>query len=236
MRGPGFRDRTAALALAAGVAAAPPAAALTAPAGFTADHLPTYRTSGIAWSLTEANGVVHAGGTLSSVRPAGTPSGGMAPYVDGVRVAANTNYDDQQPASRGTTPYLSYLRFPLPAAPAGRVPKGARLQFRTSSSDPTAGSTDSHTVVPVTGTWTESAVTYNSRPALSASVPGSVTGATAVSTDHSVELTAPALGGALGSAYSLALTSSGTDGLRIWSSEAASAAARPQLVLTFGAE
>ncbi|MFJ3434787.1 LamG-like jellyroll fold domain-containing protein [Streptomyces cyaneofuscatus] len=154
-------------------------------------------------------------------------------YVNGV--AANTNYNDQQLASRGTTPYLGYLRFTLPAAPAGQVLKGARLQFRTSS-DPTAGSTDSHTVVPVTGTWTESAVTYNSRPALSASVLGSITGATAVSTDYSVELTAPALGGALGSAYSLALTSSGTDSLRIWSSEAGSAAARPQLVLTFGAE
>ncbi|MET9976373.1 DNRLRE domain-containing protein [Streptomyces microflavus] len=154
-------------------------------------------------------------------------------YVNGV--AANANYNDQQLASRGTTPYLGYLRFTLPAAPAGQVLKGARLQFRTSS-DPTAGSTDSHTVVPVTGAWTESAVTYNSRPALSASVLGTITGATAVSTDHSVELTAPALGGALGSAYSLALTSSGTDSLRIWSSEAGSAASRPQLVLTFGAE
>ncbi|WP_345983380.1 hypothetical protein [Streptomyces sp. DSS69] len=120
-------------------------------------------------------------------------------------------------------------------APAGQVLKGARLQFRTSS-DPTTGSTDSHTVVPATGARTESAATYNSRAALSASVLGSITGATAVSTDHSVELTAPALGGALGSAYSLALTSSGTDSPRIWSSEAASAAARPQLVLTFGAE
>ncbi|MFD5905550.1 DNRLRE domain-containing protein [Streptomyces microflavus] len=154
-------------------------------------------------------------------------------YVNGV--AANANYNDQQLASRGTTPYLGYLRFTLPAAPAGQVLKGARLQFRTSS-DPTAGSTDNHTVVPVTGTWTESAVTYNSRPALSASVLGTITGATAVSTDYSVELTAPALGGALGSAYSLALTSSGTDSLRIWSSEAGSAASRPQLVLTFGAE
>lgn len=120
-------------------------------------------------------------------------------------------------------------------APAGQVLKGARLQFRTSS-DPTTGSTDSHTVVPATGARTESAATYNSRAALSASVLGSITDATAVSTDHSVELTAPALGGALGSAYSLALTSSGTDSPRIWSSEAASAAARPQLVLTFGAE
>ncbi|MEW2071866.1 hypothetical protein [Streptomyces sp. NPDC007346] len=90
-------------------------------------------------------------------------------------------------------------------------------------------STDSRTVVPVTGAWTESTVTHNSRPALRASVPGTITGATAVSTDHSVELTAPAPGGALGSVYPLAPTSSGTDSPRVRSSEAGSAASRPQL-------
>lgn len=86
MRGPGLRERTgvltAALALAAGVlapvAAAPPAVALTAPVGFTADQLPTYQTNGIVWSLAEANGIVYAGGTFSSVRPAGTLSGGSS--------------------------------------------------------------------------------------------------------------------------------------------------------------
>ncbi|MGW4229348.1 DNRLRE domain-containing protein [Streptomyces sp. NPDC004980] len=153
-------------------------------------------------------------------------------YVNGV--AANTNYNDNQLASRGTTAYLSYLRFALPEAPAGQVLKSARLAFRTSS-DPTAGSAESHSIVPVTGTWTESAVTYNTRPTLAASVLGTITGASQVSTDHSVDLDASALEGALGSLSSLALTSSGTDSLRIWSSEA-TAAHRPQLVLTFGAE
>ncbi|WP_392667863.1 LamG-like jellyroll fold domain-containing protein [Streptomyces sp. LN785] len=154
-------------------------------------------------------------------------------YVNSV--AANTNYNDNQLASRGTTAYLSYLRFTVPAAPAGQVLKSARLAFRTSS-DSTAGSTDSHTVVPVTGTWTESAVTYNTRPSLSSTVLGTITGATSVSTDYSVELNASALGGALGSVYSLAVASNGTDSLRIWSSEVSTAAYRPQLVLTFGAE
>ncbi|MEE4495644.1 LamG-like jellyroll fold domain-containing protein [Streptomyces sp. BE230] len=154
-------------------------------------------------------------------------------YVNGV--AANTVYNDNQLASRGTTPYLGYLRFALPAAPAGQELKSARLAFRTSS-DSTAGSAEPHTLVPVTGTWTESAVTYDTRPSLAATALGTISGATAVSTDYSVELNAPALGGALGSAYSLALTGSGTDSLRIWSSEVATAAYRPQLVLTFGAE
>lgn len=154
-------------------------------------------------------------------------------YVNGV--AANTTYDDTQLASRGTTPYLGYLRFALPAAPAGQQLRSARLTFRTSS-DATAGSAEPHTLVPVTGAWTESAVTYNTRPSLATTVLGTISGATAVSTDYSVELNAPVLGGALGSAYSFALTSSGTDSLRIWSGEVATAAYRPQLVLTFGAE
>lgn len=153
-------------------------------------------------------------------------------YVNGV--AANTNYDDSQLASRGSTAYLSYLRFTLPSAPAGRVLTNARLTFRTSP-DSTAGSADRHSIVPVTGAWTESAVTHTTRPALSTSVLGTITGAASVSTGYAAELDASALGGALGSATSLALSSSGTDSLRIWSSEATTAY-RPQLVLTFGVE
>ncbi|MEU1471057.1 LamG-like jellyroll fold domain-containing protein [Streptomyces sp. NPDC005761] len=154
-------------------------------------------------------------------------------YVNGV--AANTTYNDNQLASRGSTPYLGYLRFALPAAPAGQELKSARLDFRTSS-DSTAGSAEPHTIVPVTGAWTEAAVTYTTRPSLAPTVLGTISGATAVSTDYTVELNAPVLGGALGSSYSLAVTNNGADSLRIWSSEVATAAYRPQLVLTFGAE
>ncbi|WP_363325573.1 LamG-like jellyroll fold domain-containing protein [uncultured Streptomyces sp.] len=154
-------------------------------------------------------------------------------YVNGV--AANTTYDDTQLAARGTTPYLGYLRFALPAAPAGQHVTAARLTFRTSS-DATAGSAESHDVVPVTGAWSESSVTYNTRPALAGTVLGTISGATALSTDYAVELDASALGGALGSSFSLALTGSGTDSLRVWSGEVATAAFRPQLILTFGAE
>ncbi|MFD5037012.1 hypothetical protein ACFWMX_10910 [Streptomyces sp. NPDC058378] len=100
---------------------------------------------------------------------------------------------------------------------------------------PTARSAGSHDSVPVTGTPTGSAVTHDTRPALSTSVPGTITGAAPVSTDHSAEPAASAPGGALGSVTSLALTGSGTDSLRIRSGEA-TAACRPQLVLTFGVE
>ncbi|MEC4017834.1 LamG-like jellyroll fold domain-containing protein [Streptomyces sp. H27-D2] len=72
---------TAALILAAaslvgaGVAAAPPANALTPPVGMTADDLSTWQTNGIVWAMAEAEGVVFAGGTFSTVRPPGSAPG-----------------------------------------------------------------------------------------------------------------------------------------------------------------
>lgn len=82
---------------------------------------------------------------------------------------------------------------------------------------------------PATGARTDTSVTHNSRPAPAAPVLGTITGATAVSTDHSVELSASAPGGALGSAYSLASAGSRTDSPRVRSGEAGSAAPWPQL-------
>ncbi|MEW1615995.1 MULTISPECIES: hypothetical protein [unclassified Streptomyces] len=117
-----------------------------------------------------------------------------------------------------------------PAAPTS--PGGSWGGSSGSSSGGSSGGdflTDGHTVVPATGARTGPALTHDSRPALRAPVPGRITGATAVSTGRSVELIAPAPGGALGSAYSLALTGSGTHSPRVRSGEAGSAAYRPQL-------
>ncbi|NED82242.1 DNRLRE domain-containing protein [Streptomyces sp. SID11233] len=174
-----------------------------------------------------------AGGPVSGPgRPGRTGdgvTGALTPVEDGQvnGVAPNTAYNDDRLASPGTT---ANLRFQLPAAPAGQRFRDARLSFRTSS-DPTAGPADGHGLAPVTGAWTESAATCDSRPS-----PGTVSGATAVSTGYSVELDAPAPGGALGPAYSSVLTGDGADSLRIRSGDVATAAHRPQLVLTFGAE
>ncbi|MEY9998054.1 hypothetical protein ABIE67_010173 [Streptomyces sp. V4I8] len=55
----------------AGVMTAEPAAALTEPVAMTADELPTWQTNGIVWAMAQADGVVFAGGTFSSVRPPG---------------------------------------------------------------------------------------------------------------------------------------------------------------------
>ncbi|MCX4553696.1 DNRLRE domain-containing protein [Streptomyces sp. NBC_01500] len=149
--------------------------------------------------------------------------------------APSTNYGTSSSlAVRGTSAYLSYLRFALPPAPAGTVLKSARLSVKTST-QAGAGSTDSQSVVPVTGAWTETGLTYNNRPALGAGTLGTLTGATEGSALYSAALDTAALSPALGGPYSLALTSTGTDPLWLWSHEAAANEGTPQLVLTFGA-
>nr|WSX74620.1 DNRLRE domain-containing protein [Streptomyces sp. NBC_00899] len=58
-----------------GFSSAGPAGALTGPVAMTADDLPTWQTNGVVWTLAQADGVVFAGGTFSSVRPPGAAAG-----------------------------------------------------------------------------------------------------------------------------------------------------------------
>ncbi|MEU0148084.1 hypothetical protein ABZ119_19320 [Streptomyces sp. NPDC006288] len=154
--------------------------------------------------------------------------------ADPVAAAAYADHHDSRSARHGTTARPGRPRSTPPPVPAGQVPRSARLALRTPP-DPTAGPAENNSSVPVDGTWTESAVTHSTRPTLSTSVPGTMTGATWVSTDHSVDLGATAPDGAFGSVSPLAPTSSGTGSIRFRPSEA-TAALRPQLVLTFGDE
>ncbi|MFK0198413.1 DNRLRE domain-containing protein [Streptomyces lavendulae] len=137
-------------------------------------------------------------------------------------------------AVRGTSLYASYLRFALPAAPAGTVLKSATLSVKTSTMAG-AGTTDTVSVVPVTGAWTEAGTTYNNRPGLGATALGGFPGIPDGSAVHTAGLDTAAVAGALGSPWSLALTSAGTDALWLWSSEAAANEGTPRLTLTFGA-
>ncbi|MGR4879639.1 DNRLRE domain-containing protein [Streptomyces sp. LARHCF249] len=137
-------------------------------------------------------------------------------------------------AVRGTSFYASYLRFHLPAAPAGTVLKSARLSVKTSTMSG-AGTADTVSVVPVTGSWTEGGTTYNNRPALGGPALGSFAGIPDGSAVHTAGLNTQAVAAALGGGYSLALSSGGTDALWLWSSEAQANEGTPQLTLTFGA-
>ncbi|MGP3688562.1 CBM96 family carbohydrate-binding protein [Streptomyces sp. IBSNAI002] len=138
-------------------------------------------------------------------------------------------------AVRGTSAYETYLRFNMPAAPAGQVLKSAALQFKTNTQTG-AGTADSVSVVPVTGTWTGAGTTFTSKPALGTTPLGTIAGVPDGSAVHSVPLDTAAVSAVLGTSYSLGLTSTGTDPLWIWSSEATAADGVPQLVLTFGAK
>ncbi|MCX5145299.1 MULTISPECIES: CBM96 family carbohydrate-binding protein [unclassified Streptomyces] len=136
-------------------------------------------------------------------------------------------------AVRGTSAYETYLRFNLPAAPAGQVLKSAALQIKTST-QASAGTADKVSVVPVTGTWSGASTTFNNKPTLGTTPLGSFASVPDGSAVQSTPLDTAALSSVLGSSYSLALTSTGTDPLWIWSMESTAADAAPQLVLTFG--
>lgn len=149
--------------------------------------------------------------------------------------APTTNYGGSSSlAVRGTSFYASYLRFNLPAAPAGTVLKSATLSVKTSTMSG-AGTADTISVVPVTGSWTEGGTTYNNRPALGGPALGSFAGIPDGSAVHTAGLTTQTVAAALGGDYSLALSSAGTDALWLWSSEAQANEGTPQLTLTFGA-
>ncbi|MFD9357173.1 LamG-like jellyroll fold domain-containing protein [Streptomyces sp. NPDC060031] len=129
--------------------------------------------------------------------------------------------------------YETYLRFNLPAAPAGQVLKAASLQIKTTT-QAGAGSADTVSVVPVTGNWSGDSTTFTTKPAVGAPALGTISAVPDGSAIQSVPLDTTALSAVLNSSYSLGLTSTGTDPLWIWSSEATAADAAPQLVLTFG--
>ncbi|MFF5449414.1 LamG-like jellyroll fold domain-containing protein [Streptomyces sp. NPDC012888] len=135
-------------------------------------------------------------------------------------------------AVRGNPLYASYLRFALPAAPAGTVLKSATLSVKTSTLGG-AGTADTVSVVPVTGAWTEAGATYANRPALGGPALGAYPGIPDGSAVHTTGLDTAAVAAALGGTYDLALTGSGSDALWLWSSEAASGEATPRLTLTF---
>ncbi|MFD3868904.1 LamG-like jellyroll fold domain-containing protein [Streptomyces sp. NPDC058623] len=136
-------------------------------------------------------------------------------------------------AVRGTSAYETYLRFTLPAAPSGQVLKAASLQFKTSS-QAGAGTADTVSVVPVTGTWSGAGTTFNTKPTLGTTPLGSIAGVPDGSAIQNVELDTAAVSAVLGTSAGLGLTSTGTDPMWLWSSESTAADAAPQLILTFG--
>lgn len=152
-----------------------------------------------------------------------------------VGVSPGTSYgSNTQLSARGSSsPLESFLRFALPEAPAGTVLSEAVLNVRTST-DPTAASLDPQTVRLVrSGAWTESTVTWSTRPTDLGAVLGVLTSAPATNAPYTVALDATHLAGLVGTSPTLAMTATGSDNVRLWSREASFAPYRPTLTLTF---
>lgn len=150
--------------------------------------------------------------------------------------AANTVYgaSNQISARGGSTSQIeSYLRFAIPAAPAGTTLTGATLRL-TTSTDSTANSTGAHQVSVLTGSWAEATTTWNNRPTTGfGATIGELTGATALNTTYTVTLDADALASLTGSEVSLALRSTSADNVRLVSKEGTGTTRRPVLVLEY---
>lgn len=146
-----------------------------------------------------------------------------------------TNYgsNNQLSSNAGASVIESFLKFAVPAAPAGTVLSGATLGVRTST-DATAGSADTHSLNLVnSGAWDQSTVTWNTRPTDLGAALGTISGATSTNTAYTATLDPAVLRTLVGTPVSIALSSTGSDNMRLWSSEAANATYRPLLTLTY---
>jgi Calcineurin-like phosphoesterase len=160
----------------------------------------------------------------------------------GVTVTANADsfvQSDVPTAAHGADPALyvdsspakvTYLKFDTSAL-AGKTLAAATLRISTTSSS-SSGSPDTQVVHPVSDSgWTESGLTYNTRPAVGAANLGSVS-ATASNTTYSIALNASQLQSLVGGQLTLALDSTGGSGDAFYVNSREAAANRPQLVLT----
>jgi len=132
--------------------------------------------------------------------------------------------------SRGDIKMNSYLRFDLPVAPAGMQLTKASLAYWVATTD-RSSSTASHSVWIAGNSWSESTVTFRSKPAVTTTLLGTITGASAPDTGRSVSLVASKL--APGTQVTLSIQTASADDLRIWSKEFAATERRPYLNLTY---
>ncbi len=148
--------------------------------------------------------------------------------------APSTNYGSRSTlASKGGTSAVSYLRFAIPAAPAGKSLKSAALQIRTTG-DSFAGTTSDHAVTLASNSWSEATVTWKNRPSAGTNRLGTITTDVAPNTVRKVALDAADLKPLAGSTRTIAISDLGENSLWFWSRGHGNASFRPKLVLTYG--
>jgi Calcineurin-like phosphoesterase len=175
--------------------------------------------------------------TSTTTAPTTTTTPGGA-----VTVTANADsfvQSDVPTAAHGSDPSLyvdssptkiTYLKFDTSAL-AGQTLAAATLRI-TTTSGASSGSPDTQVVHPVAdSSWTESGLTYNTRPAVGAANLGSVAN-TAANTTYSITLNASQLQPLIGGQLTLALDATGGRGDAFYINSREAAANRPQLLLT----
>jgi hypothetical protein len=172
--------------------------------------------------------------TTTTAPPGGTTT--LAPVADtwvGSDAATTTHGTDTAlySVTSSTLTKIAYLKFDLSAL-AGKTLTGASLKVTTTTGS-SSGSPAAQNVYRATDTtWSESGMTYNTKPALGTTVLGSVPAGSASATTYTVTLTPSQLQSAVGGLLTLAVKGAAADTFYVNSKEAASA--RPQLVLTAG--
>ncbi len=150
------------------------------------------------------------------------------------RKRRNKNYDrSPKLMTRGTKGAISYLRFAVPPAPAGTTLTSATLEMRTSGVR-AAGSVDPATVSTFTADWSVSDITWRNRPRNPLTSVGELPGGTRPDRSYDVALTAAAVAAAEGGSLNLAVTSDGTDNLKLWTTAHSVDGHQPELVLVYG--
>lgn len=123
---------------------------------------------------------------------------------------------------------ITYLRFVVPPAPAGRVLVGVRLELRTTSLA-SAGTAGTVTVRSAGRAWSESSTTWVTRPPIGSKAIGSA-GPVARSSAVAIRLDPRRF--VPGTAVNLALLT-GSDSVWFWSRQYERSSYRPVLVLTY---
>ncbi len=147
------------------------------------------------------------------------------------RGAPSTNFGGSSSlASRGgSSPYWTLMKFDIPAAPSGKKILSAKLTV-TTSLDPNAPTVDQTAVHLTPSGWTETAVTWNSRPELGTQL-GTLGSIAAINTKATASLDASKLSEGVSS---VALVGSGSDAAWFWSRDYGGIDARPALTITYG--
>ncbi len=176
-------------------------------------------------------GIVRGGPLAEAAVPAPVT---ITPAADtyGNQGASSTNYGaSSSVASVGGTASVAYLRFLLPTTPAGSVLQSASLRLKTTNIA-SAGSLGKHLVREGNNTWTESALTWANRPAVTGSTLAEF-GISDINLQVSIPLDVPGMTQLTGRTVTLTISSASTDSLWFWSSNYSAVAARPALILTY---